>query len=89
MEHPKVFGLINWWRERDSNPRYSVKLYNGLANRRLQPLGHLSDTFLPYTNCMKKKRYKVKILSIFFVKDLIFDLIFLPSIFPPSHPCHG
>ena len=29
-------------RERDSNPRYALTAYNGLANRRLQPLGHLS-----------------------------------------------
>jgi hypothetical protein len=31
-----------WRRRRDSNPRYGVKPYNGLANRRLQPLGHVS-----------------------------------------------
>lgn len=29
-------------RERDSNPRYNLWSYTGLANRRLQPLGHLS-----------------------------------------------
>jgi len=32
-----------WRRGRDSNPRYGFRPYNGLANRRLQPLGHLSD----------------------------------------------
>ena len=26
----------------DSNPRYAFTAYNGLANRRLQPLGHVS-----------------------------------------------
>ena len=31
-----------WRREGDSNPRYGLKPYNGLANRRLQPLGHPS-----------------------------------------------
>jgi hypothetical protein len=31
-----------WRRGRDSNPRYALRAYNGLANRRLQPLGHLS-----------------------------------------------
>jgi hypothetical protein len=31
-------------RERDSNPRYDFTSYNGLANRRLQPLGHLSKS---------------------------------------------
>src|SRR5262249_27173939 len=31
-----------WRRRRDSNPRYGFRPYNGLANRRLQPLGHLS-----------------------------------------------
>src|SRR6516225_5934376 len=32
----------SWRRRRDSNPRYGFRPYNGLANRRLQPLGHLS-----------------------------------------------
>jgi hypothetical protein len=32
----------NWRRRRDSNPRYGFRPYNGLANRRLQPLGHVS-----------------------------------------------
>jgi hypothetical protein len=31
-----------WRRRRDSNPRYALTAYNGLANRRLQPLGHVS-----------------------------------------------
>src|ERR1700733_3415269 len=32
-----------FWRRRwDSNPRYALTAYNGLANRRLQPLGHPS-----------------------------------------------
>ena len=31
-----------WRREGDSNPRYGFWPYNGLANHRLQPLGHLS-----------------------------------------------
>jgi hypothetical protein len=40
-------GKINningcWRRRRDSNPRYGFRPYNGLANRRLQPLGHVS-----------------------------------------------
>src|SRR5215831_4149734 len=44
-------GLLNgsegvrigfWRRRRDSNPRYGFRPYNGLANRRLQPLGHVS-----------------------------------------------
>ena len=34
-------------RERDSNPRYSFP-YTGLANLRLQPLGHLSTRELPF-----------------------------------------
>ena len=33
-----------WRRRRDSNPRYALRAYNGLANRRLQPLGHVSST---------------------------------------------
>src|SRR3990170_280914 len=31
-----------WRRRGDSNPRYAFTAYNGLANRRLQPLGHVS-----------------------------------------------
>ena len=31
-----------WRRRRDSNPGYAFGAYNGLANRRLQPLGHVS-----------------------------------------------
>ena len=31
-----------WRSRRDSNPRYDFTSYNGLANRRLQPLGHSS-----------------------------------------------
>ena len=31
-----------WRRGWDSNPWYGFRPYNGLANRRLQPLGHLS-----------------------------------------------
>ena len=34
----------NWRRGRDSNPRYTFTVHNGLANRRLQPLGHPSGT---------------------------------------------
>ena len=33
---------LNWRREGDSNPRNGLSPFNGLANRRLQPLGHLS-----------------------------------------------
>src|SRR5262245_6174086 len=36
------FALLIWRRRRDSNPRYGFRPYNGLANRRLQPLGHVS-----------------------------------------------
>ncbi|CCB64381.1 protein of unknown function [Hyphomicrobium sp. MC1] len=31
-----------WRRRRDSNPRYAFKAYDDLANRCLQPLGHVS-----------------------------------------------
>jgi hypothetical protein len=35
--------LNRYWRSRrDSNPRYAFTAYNGLANHRLQPLGHSS-----------------------------------------------
>ena len=37
-----LIQLRAWRREGDSNPRYGFKPYNGLANRRLRPLGHRS-----------------------------------------------
>ncbi len=43
-EMQKVANCAEWRRERDSNPRYGYP-YNGLANRRLQPLGHLSKSY--------------------------------------------
>ena len=39
-----------WRRGGDSNPRYGFWPYNGLANRRLQPLGHLSARDITYRN---------------------------------------
>src|SRR5262249_35678111 len=40
---PGVRGsVLKWRRGWDSNPRYGLSPYNGLANRRLQPLGHPS-----------------------------------------------
>ena len=39
---PRDYVQHPWRRGRDSNPRYGFRPYNGLANRRLQPLGHLS-----------------------------------------------
>src|SRR5437868_4367583 len=36
--------MSRWRRGRDSNPRYSFGPYTGLANQRLEPLGHLSTT---------------------------------------------
>ena len=33
---------LKWRRRRDSNPRYRIYQYDGLANRCLQPLGHVS-----------------------------------------------
>ena len=37
-----VATIDSWRRGWDSNPRYGLSPYNGLANRRLQPLGHPS-----------------------------------------------
>ena len=39
---PKLGRSEGWRSRRDSNPRYAFGAYNGLANRRLQPLGHSS-----------------------------------------------
>ncbi len=38
-----VIAAACWRREGDSNPRRGLTPLNGLANRRLQPLGHLSS----------------------------------------------
>ena len=40
LKNEKFF--VKWRRGWDSNPRYGCYPYNGLANRRLQPLGHPS-----------------------------------------------
>src|SRR4051812_13208428 len=40
--------LRHWRRGRDSNPRYSFGPYTGLANQRLQPLGHLSQRLIDH-----------------------------------------
>src|SRR5262245_54045526 len=42
VRSPVVRDREEWRRGGDSNPRYGFWPYNGLANRRLQPLGHLS-----------------------------------------------
>lgn len=42
-----VSYLYNWRRERDSNPRWSIKPHTPLAGERLQPLGHLSRNAKP------------------------------------------
>ena len=41
IEWPRLTDT-GWRRGRDSNPRYTLTVHNGLANRRLQPLGHPS-----------------------------------------------
>ena len=45
-ESPSEFPCKIWRREGDSNPRYGFWPYNGLANHRLQPLGHLSKPLI-------------------------------------------
>jgi hypothetical protein len=49
-------GQAGWRRRRDSNPRYAFGAYNGLANRRLQPLGHVSGVCA----CVENMRPDVK-----------------------------
>jgi hypothetical protein len=41
--------IINWRREWDSNPRYSLK-YTRFPSVRLKPLGHLSAGWCVYLN---------------------------------------
>ena len=36
---------LPWRRRRDSNPRYRIYQYDGLANRWFQPLTHVSSAF--------------------------------------------
>jgi site-specific DNA recombinase len=47
---------LKWRRGWDSNPRYGFRPYNGLANRRLQPLGHPSAgvVFTAYASAVLK-----------------------------------
>ena len=51
------FGQASWRRRRDSNPRYAFGAYNGLANRRLQPLGHVSALTI---RALSKSRARTK-----------------------------
>jgi hypothetical protein len=51
-----------WRRRRDSNPGYAFGAYNGLANRRLQPLGHVS-AFVNRALIRSHKRTKPKIAT--------------------------
>ena len=72
--HPKhaeninVFNVL-WRSRRDSNPRYAFGAYNGLANRRLQPLGHSSGTgkayriYLPRSNRSARRRSGALLLA--------------------------
>src|SRR5215831_18147589 len=51
-------STVSWRRGRDSNPRYALRAYNGLANRRLQPLGHVSlRAGMPETRSTGKRMY--------------------------------
>ena len=45
-ERPDLDSAAGWRRGRDSNPRYSLRPYDALAKRCLQPLGHLSGASL-------------------------------------------
>ncbi len=40
----RAISHLNWRRKRDSNPRASYPA-NGFQDRRLQPLGHSSDSY--------------------------------------------
>jgi hypothetical protein len=42
VKRRRMAGKDSWRRRRDSNPRYTFRAYNSLANCRLQPLGHVS-----------------------------------------------
>ena len=46
FERVRMGETQNWRRGRDSNPRYGFTPHNGLANRRLRPLGHLSKPLM-------------------------------------------
>src|SRR3954463_1468174 len=51
---PKLGRSEGWRSRRDSNPRYAFGAYNGLANRRLQPLGHSSAKRTGVSTCRLK-----------------------------------
>ncbi len=41
--HALLAKAAEWRRRRDSNPRYRIYQYDGLANRGFQPLTHVSS----------------------------------------------
>ena len=47
--------IVNWRKGRDSNPGYTKNVYNGLANRRFQPLSHLSTSEMHHRLCKYAK----------------------------------
>src|ERR1700674_5388869 len=72
---PAAFGFVvrrsiqlsygphrGWRRGRDSNPRYSFGPYTGLANQRLEPLGHLSQN-LPCNRARMSGARKRRVLD--------------------------
>ena len=50
-----------WRSRRDSNPRYAFGAYNGLANRRLQPLGHSSVNAKAYRIHYRRSNSEISI----------------------------
>ena len=42
MDGVRSLWIDEWRRRRDSNPRYRIYQYDGLANRWFQPLTHVS-----------------------------------------------
>ena len=73
-----IIGSEAWRRERDSNPRYGYP-YDGLANRCLRPLSHLSNRAVhPYTNSQKKLP----------AQNCVYAKFMLPRLVALRHQCH-
>lgn len=70
----RIESAAGWRRGRDSNPRYSLRPYDALAKRCLQPLGHLSGASLMHLIAWAGQ-----------FGSVVFALIF-PAIFETERP---
>ncbi len=78
-----------WRRERDSNPRYGLTPYSGLANRRTRPLCDLSTTI--HRRCGKAARLIVQIgrADLYSLKNMKIYYLLADPVNWPAPRLHG